>query len=130
MNEEKKELDIDEAASEEVVTTSLFHNRIFWKIQLFLVACSLPQFYAIYAYIPRNEFTAFLHYNIYFGIDQSGEWYQLFLLPASLCIILIINTVISLKSTVAVLHWFALCASISAVIGISAALMLIIQLNI
>lgn len=103
---------------------------ILWKVQLFLILCTIPHFYGIYAYIPRNEFTVFLHYNIYFGIDKSGEWYQLFLLPASLCIILLFNTFFSYKSSSPVIHWLALTASLLALIVMSVALILIIQLNI
>ena len=36
-----------------------------------------------------------LHYNIYFGIDLYGPWYQILLIPASGFLIIFINTVLS-----------------------------------
>ena len=36
-----------------------------------------------------------LHYNIYFGIDLLGPWYQIFLLPALGLIFLVINFLIA-----------------------------------
>jgi len=37
----------------------------------------------------------FLHYNILFGVDFIGPWWQIFFLPAIGLLILIINTVLS-----------------------------------
>lgn len=33
----------------------------------------------------------FLHYNIYFGVDLIGEWYQIFIMPLTGLIIYFIN---------------------------------------
>lgn len=36
-----------------------------------------------------------LHYNVYFGIDLIGAWYQVFIMPALGFIILAINSVLA-----------------------------------
>jgi len=38
-----------------------------------------------------------LHYNVFFGIDQFGKWYNAFILPLTGLIILAINFVIAIS---------------------------------
>jgi len=47
--------------------------------------------------IPRTSGTIFLHYNIFFGIDLIGSWYQIYIMPLSALSIILINFYISLK---------------------------------
>lgn len=46
--------------------------------------------------IPPTDNTVFLHYNIYFGIDRTGSWWQLLVIPGSGAVILLLNTAIIL----------------------------------
>jgi len=54
-----------------------------------------------------------LHYNIYFGIDLLGPWYQFFLLPSLGLLFFIVNFIISLMiySKEKVLSYFLVSAS-------------------
>jgi len=36
-----------------------------------------------------------LHYNVFFGIDQYGKWYKIFLIPLAGLVIFLINSVTS-----------------------------------
>ena len=45
-------------------------------------------------FIRPVDFPIILHYNVYFGGDVIGAWWQLYFLPAIGLIILIINTVL------------------------------------
>ena len=45
-------------------------------------------------FIRPVDFPIILHYNVYFGVDVIGAWWQLYFLPAIGLIILIINTVL------------------------------------
>jgi len=45
-------------------------------------------------FIRPVDFPIVLHYNVYFGVDVIGAWWQLYFLPAIGLIILIINTVL------------------------------------
>lgn len=47
--------------------------------------------------IPFTTSPVYLHYNIYFGIDLTGSWWQLFWLPASGLVIIIINGLMIFK---------------------------------
>lgn len=42
--------------------------------------------------IPPTSDTVFLHYNIYFGIDKTGPWWELLLIPGSGLIFFLLNT--------------------------------------
>lgn len=48
--------------------------------------------------LPPTESTVFLHYNIYFGIDLAGSWYQLLWIPGSGTAIFGINLAVVLLS--------------------------------
>jgi TctA family transporter len=43
---------------------------------------------------PTSE-QMFLHYNIIFGIDLIGEWWKLYLMPAAMLVVIILNFIIS-----------------------------------
>jgi hypothetical protein len=51
----------------------------------------------IYLFRPQEE-PVHLHYNIFFGVDLIGPWWQIFFLPASGLVILILNTGLSAAS--------------------------------
>lgn len=51
--------------------------------------------WGLIAYFIRPvDFPIVLHYNVYFGVDVIGAWWQLYFLPAIGLIILTINTVL------------------------------------
>lgn len=66
-------------------------HRVTSLISLFLFACltALP----IWRIVPLAENQPFLplHYNIYFGVDRFGNWYQVFFLPALGLLFFLIN---------------------------------------
>ena len=45
-------------------------------------------------FISPVDFPIVLHYNVYFGVDVIGAWWQLYFLPAIGLIIMIVNTVL------------------------------------
>lgn len=45
-------------------------------------------------YIRPQEETLFLHYTVLFGVDYTGEWYQVFFVPLSGFVIFLINMVL------------------------------------
>lgn len=50
---------------------------------------------AIVLYLPRQE-NAVLHYNIYFGIDLLGDWYETLFIPVAGFFMIIINGVVGI----------------------------------
>lgn len=47
------------------------------------------KFHALSEFVP-------LHYNIYFGIDLFGPWYQIMVMPLSGLVFLLVNTTLSI----------------------------------
>ena len=71
-----------------------------------------------------------LHYNIYFGIDLIGQWYQIFYLPASGLIIYFINFVLSYiiyKREKIISYFLILSTGLIQIILIGAGLLIIQQ---
>ena len=50
---------------------------------------------AIILYLPRQD-NVILHYNIYFGIDLLGNWYEALFIPIASFFIVIINGVVGI----------------------------------
>ena len=69
-----------------------------WRIYTPLLISSLIQIfiwvYLIWSVSPSQE-RVFLHYNIVFGVDLVGNWWQLLLLPAAGTAVLLLNTAFS-----------------------------------
>ena len=63
-----------------VLIASLLVNAINWGIIAF--------------FIRPVDFPIILHYNVYFGVDVIGSWWQIYFLPAIGLIILSVNTVL------------------------------------
>jgi len=45
-------------------------------------------------YIRKQDDPLFLHYTVLFGVDYTGEWYQVFIVPLGGLLILLINFVL------------------------------------
>ena|SRR3989339_495332 len=73
----------------------ILHSQLFrWTTMGSLFCVSLVWILPIWRIIPLTEQQPYLplHYNIYFGIDQFGPWYQVFFLPILGTILLLVNT--------------------------------------
>lgn len=82
---------------------------------------------------PPQEGTVFLHYNIYFGIDATGEWNQLLWIPGAGAALFLFNSVVLLFFR-PVHHFFPtfiaiMTACIEAMIFVALALILYINLS-
>lgn len=81
--------------------------------------------------IPRSIEAVFLHYNIYFGIDLTGSWYQLLWLPGSGVAILLVNGLIAFsgKSLTTPIKLFIACFTIGLEAMLLVASLLLVLLN-
>lgn len=76
-------------------TREFFHNSL---VQWVLIAAIFVNMvnWAVLAYFIRPvDFPIILHYNVYFGVDLIGSWWQVFFLPLMGTLILIINLVLA-----------------------------------
>jgi hypothetical protein len=52
-----------------------------WMVAVGLVLIAV-ECWGILRWFPRNQTVSPLHYTIYFGINLTGRWYEIFILPA------------------------------------------------
>lgn len=78
------------------------HSRRFDRGRTILTVCSVVVNAIAWALllwkIPYTPDTVLLHYNIFFGVDATGSWNQLFAIPLSGLIILLINEAVLLRA--------------------------------
>lgn len=79
-----------------LVSFSFFiKDKIIWIFGLLSLALNLFLWLLFYIKIPRAEEIIPLHYNIYFGIDRVGEWFEIFIYPFTAFVIFLINFFLS-----------------------------------
>lgn len=64
---------------------------------VFALLCSVLSFALILWKIPSTREYVYLHYNIYSGIDRTGEWKDLFWIPGTGAAVLFVNALVLLK---------------------------------
>lgn len=74
-------------------TPTLF-NRATRNLFIACVALNTISWIVLFWKIPKTDDTIFLHYNIYYGIDLTGAWAELFWMPVSGLAILFLNIVL------------------------------------
>ena len=85
-------------AQEEKRSAKNFLSKDFFKSGLVhwtLIAAfllNLANWGALFYFIHPVDFPITLHYNVYFGVDIIGPWWQAYFLPAMGLIILLVNT--------------------------------------
>lgn len=99
------------------LSLSIILNALLWAVLIYQIK---PQ-----------EMPLMLHYNIYFGIDLIGQWYQVFYIPASGLIIFLINFGFSfiIHNKDKVLSYFSLIISSISQLILLVAGILVILLN-
>jgi hypothetical protein len=46
-------------------------------------------------FVKPNDLPIVLHYNVYFGVDIIGDWWQVFLLPSIGLVFMLVNGILS-----------------------------------
>jgi len=83
--------------AKEIILRKEFFWRDKYNIFFLILAVLINLSSWIYLYIkikPQTE-PIYLHYNIYFGVDLIGQWYQIFFFPLTGLLVCLINTIIS-----------------------------------
>lgn len=79
------------------------HVRRFDRLRTALTVCSIGLNAVAWAVllwkIPYTPDAVLLHYNIFFGVDATGSWYQLFAIPLSGLIIVLVNEGVLLRTS-------------------------------
>jgi hypothetical protein len=75
------------------------HGRVVWGLFGLAALVNGVAWALILWKLPPTDGTVFLHYNIYFGIDLAGSWYQLLWIPGSGTVIVGVNLIVTLLAT-------------------------------
>ena len=79
-----------------VTRKSFFRNKISFTLLIIALFLNLISWIYIFVYIKPQDEPIFLHYNIYYGVDLIGEWFQIyFYAPLMGIIICFVNSFIS-----------------------------------
>ncbi len=72
----------------------LYPWAFFVSFLLFAACLALP----IWRIVPLSNATPFipLHYNVYFGVDRFGPWYEIFALPALGLLFFLLNVALQM----------------------------------
>ena len=112
---------------QEFFTSGLVHWVLIGSLVLNIVNWGLIAFF-----IRPVDFSVILHYNVYFGVDVIGPWWQIYFLPFIGLIILGINTILGYlfyqKKERIVAHLLML-ATFIAQIGIAVAVASLLMIN-
>jgi len=110
-------------------TSKLYRRTTIVSGVLLLMTFALPA----WRILPIASTTPFipLHYNVYMGIDESGPWQQVFVLPAIGLALLVINTIfqIFLSKREKVLSTFFAVATVATEAILLVSMVLIVLLN-
>jgi hypothetical protein len=68
-----------------------FHNSLVQWVFLGALFINLADWGTLAYFIRPVDFPIILHYNVYFGVDLIGSWWQIFMLPLMGALILVVN---------------------------------------
>lgn len=109
-----------------------FHNSLIQWILIGALFFDLVNWGVLGFFIRPVDFPIILHYNVYFGVDLIGSWWQVFFLPAAGTIILAINSLLAYffyRQKERIASYLLLLAAFIVQIGISIAAAGIILIN-
>jgi hypothetical protein len=104
----------------------------FWLFSLVIILLNAAQWGFLYWQVPYTESVVFLHYTIYFGVDMTGAWWRLLILPGAGLFLFLMNWVMMLRNYYRrpLIAWVALITSLLLNILLALGLYFIIQVNI
>ena len=71
-----------------------FHSSLVQWVLIGALILNAGNWAAVAFFMRPVDFPIILHYNVYFGVDVIGPWWQVYFLPAVGLIILLINSVL------------------------------------
>lgn len=106
-------------------------NKLFIVSFIIAALLNIGSWVALYTFLPYSDLPVILTYNIYFGISLIGAWYQLFFLPLSGSICLMLNATLGilLHRKEPILINMLQFATVMIQLILMAATVLIIQIN-
>ncbi len=104
----------------------------FWLACFGVIVLNVAQWAFLYWQIPYTQSVVFLHYTIYFGVDMTGDWWRLLIVPAAGLLIFLLNWPVLIRNYYRrpLIAWVSLSMSLFLNILLAVALYFIVQINI
>jgi len=109
-----------------------FQNQILVWLLILSLAGNLANWIILLIFIRPVDFPIILHYNVYFGVDSTGDWKQVYFLPAIGFLLLIINWIFAVyfyKSKERIASYILLIALLMAIFSLLIASISVIIIN-
>ncbi len=106
------------------------------RIAIWLLASSiffnLADWLALYFFIQPADYPIILHYNVYFGVDVTGDWRRVYVMPAIGLFLFLVNFFLSiyfyrLKERIA--SYLLLMAALMVQLSLAVAILSVIVIN-
>jgi hypothetical protein len=94
----KKSLTTQKELSQEVFGQegiSFFHNTMVQFVLAWQILLLLGSFIVLGYFVRAQQSVVIIHYNVYFGIDLIGVWWQIFIIPTIGLLFTLINTTLA-----------------------------------
>ncbi|MCK9379213.1 MAG: hypothetical protein M0P97_03690 [Candidatus Moranbacteria bacterium] len=73
-----------------------FKNPIVFFLLLAILILNLASFIILTIFIEKSSSPVILHYNVYFGVDLIGDWWQIYIMPAMGLFFALVNLFLAL----------------------------------
>ena len=115
-----------------VLEREFFRNRIILWLLASNLILNLINWIAIIIFINRLDVGIILHYNVYFGVDEIGDWKQAFLSPIIGLILFALNMALAVyffEKKERIASYILLIASLMAQVNLMIAAVSVIMIN-
>ncbi|HPN54867.1 MAG TPA: hypothetical protein PLB52_02935 [Candidatus Moranbacteria bacterium] len=113
-------------------TQEFFQSGIVHWVFIGALILNLVNWGLIAYFIRPVDFPIILHYNVYFGVDVIGDWWQVYYLPLIGLIILLANTILGYlfyKQKERIVAHLLMLATFIAQIGVTIAVSCLLMIN-
>ncbi len=73
-----------------------FKNPIVFFLLLAVIVLNLASFIILAVFVEKSSSPVILHYNVYFGVDLIGDWWQIYIMPGMGLFFAMINLFLAL----------------------------------
>jgi hypothetical protein len=87
------EVETVEARRNTILSRLRFAPKLTWFFLLASIVINMATWGYILWKLPPSNGTVFLHYTIYYGVDLTGEWWRLLLMPGTGLLVILLHSI-------------------------------------
>lgn len=86
-----------QARRQTTLTRVRFTPKWVWGILVLALALNAAMWGYIFWQFPPTDAVVFLHYTIYFGVDLTGSWWRILLMPITGLVVILLHSMVFLS---------------------------------